>query len=67
LTAGKNNRQENYFEYPVVAVAPVLVDIVSFFCAQAPKLSAPAATATIMITFKNFTIVSPPSLAGCCD
>ncbi|MBA3832825.1 MAG: hypothetical protein H0X34_13210 [Chthoniobacterales bacterium] len=46
---------EDYLEYPVVAV-PVLVDMVSFFCAQAPKLSAPAATATIIITFKNFTI-----------
>jgi hypothetical protein len=46
---------EDYFEYPVVAVEP-LVDMVSFFCAQAPRLSTPAATATIMITFKNFTI-----------
>ncbi len=46
---------KDYFEYPVVAVVEP-VDIVSFFCAQAPRLNAPAATATIMITFKNFTI-----------
>jgi hypothetical protein len=44
----------------------VLVDIVSFFCAQAPKLRAPANTATIMIALSNFTNISPPSLAGCC-
>ncbi|MGH7938860.1 MAG: hypothetical protein ACREFG_10160 [Chthoniobacterales bacterium] len=43
----------------MVAVVPV-VDMVSFFCAQAPKLNAPAATATIMITFKNFTINLAP-------
>jgi hypothetical protein len=29
-------------------------DVVSFFCAQAPKLKALAKTATIMIAFKNF-------------
>lgn len=46
--------------------AAVLVCIVSFFCAQAPRLSTPAATATIMIILTNFTINSPPSLAGCC-
>src|SRR5450432_2932514 len=67
LSAGEQPPDEDYFAIPVVAVEPVLVDIVSFFCAQAPKLNAPAATATIMITFKNFTINSPPSLAGCCD
>lgn len=39
---------------------------ISFFCAQAPRPSAPAATATIMIILTNFTINSPPSLAGCC-
>ncbi len=54
----------NYLEYPVVAVDWVAV--VSFFCAQAPKLNTPAATATIMIILTNFTINSPPSLAGCC-
>jgi hypothetical protein len=31
-------------------------DIVSFFCAQAPKLSAPAATVTIIIILTNFTL-----------
>src|SRR2546430_6918555 len=64
LSAGKQPPVEGYFVYPVVAVEPVL--IVSFFCAQAPRLNAPAATATIMITFTKFTINSPPSLAGCC-
>lgn len=49
---------KGYFEYPVVAVCPVLVDIASFFCAHAPKLSTPAATATIMINLTNFTIIS---------
>lgn len=54
---------EDYFEYPVVAaVEPV--DWVSFFCAQAPKLNTPAATAAIIISFKNFTlyIASSPSM-----
>jgi len=31
-----------------------LVDIVSFFCAQAPRLNALAAMATIMIAFRSF-------------
>ena len=38
----------------------------SLFCAQAPRPNALAATAAIMIILTNFTINSPPSLAGCC-
>ena len=53
----------HYLDIPVDAGAGA---IVSFFCAQAPRLSTPAATATIMIILTNFTINSPPSLAGCC-
>jgi hypothetical protein len=54
-------------EYPCVELAVVLEDIVSFFCAQAPKVKALAKTATIMIAFKNFNLsrllsllVAPP-------
>ena len=36
------------------------MDIVSFFCAQAPKLKAPAKTATIMIAFKIRILFSHP-------
>ena len=43
----------NYLEY-VLLVEPVLVDMVSFFCAQAPRLNAPAARATIIIAFRIF-------------
>jgi hypothetical protein len=39
-----------------VELAVVLVDTASFFCAHAPKLRAPAKTATIMIAFKNFNV-----------
>ena len=59
-----NRRCEDYFDIPVDAGGGVA--IVSFFCAQAPRLSTPAATATIIIALTNFTINSPPSLAGCC-
>jgi len=38
-----------------VLEVPLLVPIVSFFCAQAPRLNALAAMATIMIALKNFT------------
>jgi hypothetical protein len=31
-----------------------VVDIVSFFCAHAPRLNALAAMATIMIAFRSF-------------
>lgn len=48
----------------MVADVDPLVDIVSFFCAQAPKLNAPAATATIIIIFTNFIniLASFPSM-----
>jgi len=49
-----------------VEAAVVPVDIDSFFCAQAPKLKAPAKTATIMIAFKIFILFLTPFLAGCC-
>jgi hypothetical protein len=39
-----------------VELAVVLLDMFSFFCAQAPKLRALAKTATIMIAFKNFNV-----------
>jgi hypothetical protein len=42
-----------YFEYPCVELAVVL-DVASFFWAQAPKVKALAKTAMIMIAFKNF-------------
>jgi hypothetical protein len=54
-----------YFEYPVVELVDVDIGA-SFFCAQAPKLKALAKTATIMIAFKNFNVISPSFLAGCC-
>jgi len=38
----------------VLLVEPVLLDIVSFFCAHAPRLSALAAMATIKIALKSF-------------
>jgi hypothetical protein len=38
----------------VLLVDPVLVDMVSRFCAQAPRLNVPTAIATIMIAFKSF-------------
>jgi hypothetical protein len=44
----------------VLLVDPVLVDMVSFFCAQAPRLNAPAATATIMMTFNIFILIIRP-------
>ena len=47
-------------------LAVVLADVVSFFDAHAPKLKALAKTATIMIAFKNFNLISPPFPAGCC-
>jgi hypothetical protein len=50
-----------------VELAVVLVDIDSFFCAQAPKVKALANTATIMIALTNFNLsrllslpVAPP-------
>jgi hypothetical protein len=43
-----------------VLLVPELVDIDSFFCAQAPRLNAPAATATIMISFKIFILLIRP-------
>jgi hypothetical protein len=43
-----------------VLLVPELVDIVSFFCAQAPRLNAPAATATIMMTLMNFILLIRP-------
>jgi hypothetical protein len=53
-------------EYPRVE-ADVVLDIDSFFCAQAPKLKALAKTAKNMIAFKNFNLsrllsllVAPP-------
>jgi hypothetical protein len=53
--------QRDYFEYPVVP-ADVVAVVVSFFWAQAPKLKAPAKTATIMIAFKNFNLTRLLSL-----
>ncbi|HJX25092.1 MAG TPA: hypothetical protein VJ252_02970 [Chthoniobacterales bacterium] len=47
-----DNSLLSYFEYPCVELA--VVEDISFFCAQAPKLKALAKTATIMIAFKNF-------------
>jgi hypothetical protein len=47
-----DNSWLSYFEYPRVELA--VVAVVSFFCAQAPRLKALAKTATIMIAFKNF-------------
>jgi len=51
-------------EYPVLAVVVVAA---SFFCAQAPKVKALAAMATIMIALTNFNVyrllslpVAPP-------
>ena len=41
-------------------LVPELVDIDSFFCAQAPRLNAPAATATIMMTLMNFILLIRP-------
>jgi hypothetical protein len=52
---------EAYFEYVRVEAAVVPVDIVSFFCAQAPKLKALAKTATIIIAFKILILFSPLS------
>jgi hypothetical protein len=53
-------------EYPWVELAVVL-DTASFFCAQAPKVKALAAMATIMIALMNFNVsrllslpVAPP-------
>jgi hypothetical protein len=43
-----------------------VVATLSFFCAHAPKLKAPAKTAMIMITFRNFNSISPPFPASCC-
>ena len=54
---------EAYFEYVRAAVVPV--DIVSFFCAQAPKLKALAKTVTIMIAFKILILFLTPFVAGC--
>jgi hypothetical protein len=58
--------QTNYLEYPWVELAVVL-DTASFFCAQAPKVKALAAMATIMIALMNFNVsrllslpVAPP-------
>ena len=51
----------------MLLVDPVLVDTVSFFCAQAPRLSALAAIATIMTALRSFMyIISPPFRASCC-
>jgi hypothetical protein len=44
----------------VLLVDPVLVDMVSFFCAQAPRLNAPTAIATIMTAFRTFIIIIRP-------
>jgi hypothetical protein len=57
---------EAYFEYVRVEAAVVPVDIVSFFCAQAPKLKALAKTVTIMIAFKILILFLTPFVAGCC-
>ena len=56
---------EAYFEYVRVEAAVVPVDIVSFFCAQAPKLKALAKTVTIMIAFKTLILFLTPFVAGC--
>ena len=56
--SSKAIREADYFEY--VLLVPALVDIVSFFCAQAPRLNAPAATATIMMTFNSFILIIRP-------
>ena len=53
----------HYLDIPVDAGAGATV---SFFCAQAPRLNAPAAMAKIMIILTSFTINSPPLVAGCC-
>jgi hypothetical protein len=45
-----------------VVPADVVAVVVSFFWAQAPKLKAPARTATIMIAFKNFNLTRLLSL-----
>jgi hypothetical protein len=50
-----------YFEYPCVELAVVLADVVSFLCAQAPRLNALAKTATIMIAFRSFNLYRPLS------
>jgi hypothetical protein len=57
--------QRDYLWYPVLADVLVVAD--SFFCAQAPKVKALAATATIKIALTNFNVyrllslrVAPP-------
>jgi hypothetical protein len=57
---------EAYFEYVRVEAADVSVAIVSFLCAQAPKLKALAKTAMIMIAFKTLILFLTPFVAGCC-